>query len=181
MSHKRKNGKAARKPREVRQRSERNRRKTSWLVAAGAVVVALFALGVVLQDEKAAVASPIEFTDVKSHTEDFIGYYKSIQLTPEQELVKRKALSAIRAPCCSDNTAYTCCCPCNMAKSWWGLSHHLIANEGYGAEKVQAAVEAWIDFIGPNGFSGNACYTGGCPRPFHRNGCGGMNEDHIVF
>ena len=38
-----------------------------------------------------------------------------IELTPEQELIKKKALSKIPAPCCSDNSAYTCCCPCNMA------------------------------------------------------------------
>ena len=90
----------------------------------------------------------------------------------EYELTEdvRQALSRIPAPCCSDNSAYTCCCPCNMAKTWWGLSHHLIANEGYDADEVQAAVEEWIEFINPKGFSGNACYTGGCPRPFHRNG-----------
>ena len=95
--------------------------------------------------------------------------------------VKRRALSRIKAPCCSDNSAYTCCCPCNMAKTWWGLAHHLIADEGLGAQEVGAAVESWIDFIGPQGFSGNACYTGGCPRPFHRNGCGGMDHNRVVF
>ena len=59
-------------------------------------------------------------------------------MTPEQEAIKKTALTKIPAPCCSDNTAYTCCCPCNMAKTWWGLANHLIANEGYGAEQVQA-------------------------------------------
>lgn len=164
-----------------RKPTARRSRKMIWLVLAAGAAVALFALNALFQDEGAAVASPIEFTDVKAHTEEFMGYYETIQLTPEQELVKRKALSGIRAPCCSDNSAYTCCCPCNMAKTWWGLSHHLIADEGYGAEKVEAAVEGWIDFINPKGFSGNACYTGGCVRPFHRNGCGGMDDARVVF
>ena len=149
------------------------------VVAAGAIAV--LAAGALLREEPVAGESPFGFTDVRKHTKEFIGYYNTIQLTPQQELVKQKALSRIPAPCCSDNTAYTCCCPCNMAKTWWGLSHHLIAEKGYGAKEVQATVEGWIDFIGPKGFSGNACYTGGCARPFHRNGCGGMNEKRIVF
>jgi hypothetical protein len=68
-----------------------------------------------------------------------------------------------------------------MAKSWWGLSNHLIADGGYGAEEVRAAVEGWIEFINPEGFSGDACYTSGCPRPFHRDGCGGMDEDRVIL
>ncbi len=157
------------------------RRKASWLAAAAVAVIAVVSLGAWLQDEEGAVASPIEFRDVREHTREFIAYNRSIKLTPEQESVKKEALSAIPAPCCSDNTAYTCCCPCNMAKTWWGLASHLIANEGYGAEEVQAAVEAWIEFINPKGFTGKACYTGGCVRPFHRNGCGGMDEHNVVL
>ncbi len=172
-------GKKARK--RGRKGAASQRRKWIWIVAVAAALAVVFAMTPLLEEEKSAVASPVEFSDVRAQTKEFMGYYKTIELTPEQELVKRKALSAIRAPCCSDNSAYTCCCPCNMAKTWWGLSHHLIANEGYGPDKVQAAVEGWIDFINPKGFSGNACYTGGCVRPFHRNGCGGMDEDHVVF
>ncbi|NNE46290.1 MAG: hypothetical protein HKN37_06490, partial [Rhodothermales bacterium] len=147
--------------------------KRIWWIGALAAVMMVFAIGL-FQTDRPAVASPIEFTDVREETQKFIDYYNSIELTPEQELIKKKALSKIPAPCCSDNSAYTCCCPCNMAKSWWGLSHHLIVNEGFSADEVQAAVEGWIAFIGPKGFTGNACYTGGCVRPFHRNGCGGM-------
>ncbi|MFQ5527860.1 MAG: hypothetical protein ACE5GX_16580 [Thermoanaerobaculia bacterium] len=156
-------------------------RSLPWLAMAAGAVFAVVAIGALLQDESAAVASPIEFSDVKQQTREFIGYYNSIKLTPEQELIKRQALSKVPAPCCSDNSAYTCCCPCNMAKTWWGLSHHLIVDEGYGADGVRAAVEGWIDFINPKGFSGDACYKGGCVRPFHRNGCGGMSEKQIVF
>jgi hypothetical protein len=94
----------------------------SWVAGAAIVVVALVGLNA-LQEEKGAVASPIDFIDVKEQTKEFIAYSDSIQLTPEQELVKQEALSRIPAPCCSDNSAYTCCCPCNMAKSWWGLSN----------------------------------------------------------
>lgn len=157
------------------------RSKVQWVVVAAVAAAALVALGSLLGDKGTAVASPIEFTDVREQAKEFIGYYNSIQLTPEQQLVKRQALSRIPAPCCSDNSAYTCCCPCNMAKTWWGLTHHLIVNEGYDAEQVQAAVERWIDFINPQGFSGKACYTGGCPHPFNRDGCGGMSESEIVF
>lgn len=181
MSKKRKKGSGAGRGKKPTRAPKARRSRVQWLVVAAVAVAALVAMSSLLQDEKAAAASPIEFTDVREDTQEFIDYYNSIQLTPEQELVKRRALSRIPAPCCSDNSAYTCCCPCNMAKSWWGLSHHLIANEGYDAEKVQAAVEGWIDFIGPKGFSGKSCYTGGCTRPFHRNGCGGMNENEIVF
>ncbi len=157
------------------------RGKMRWLIGAAVAAATILGLSALSQDGGSAVASPIKFTDVQAQTREFIGYNESIKLTPEQELIKREALSRIKAPCCSDNSAYTCCCPCNMAKSWWGLAHHLIVNEGAGADEVQAAVEAWIEFINPDGFSGNACYTGGCIRPFHRNGCGGMDENHLVF
>ncbi len=93
----------------------------------------------------------------------------------------RRALSQIPAPCCSNNTALTCCCPCNMAQTWWGLAKHLIADEGYGVEEVKAAVEEWFEFINPDGFSGDVCYTGGCDRPFADNGCGGMDPQRVVF
>jgi hypothetical protein len=68
-----------------------------------------------------------------------------------------------------------------MAQTWWGLSKHLIADQGYDADQVRAAVEGWLEFINPDGFSGDSCYTGGCSRPFYRNGCGGMDEERVVF
>ena len=153
------------------------RRRQIWIASVVAALAVVVSIGALLQED----ASAVEFTDVVAQTSEFMGYYETIELTAEQELVKRQALSAIPAPCCSDNSAYTCCCPCNMAKTWWGLSHHLIADEGYGAEEVRAAVEGWIDFINPQGFSGDACYKGGCGRPFDRNGCGGMDERSVVF
>ena len=168
----------------MRQRT-RGKRRAQWLLH-GILALAIAALGlaefnasVVRADERTTPGMP--FHDVKQQTREFHAYNRSITLTAKQREVMRQALAGLPAPCCSDRTAATCCCPCNMAKSWWGLSHHLIANQGFEAEEVQAAVEAWIEFIAPSGFSGDACYTGGCGRPFARNGCGGMNDSRIAF
>lgn len=125
---------------------------------------------------------PLEFTDVRRQTLEFIEYERTIELTAEQEAIKREALSALPAPCCSDNSAYTCCCPCNSAKASWGLAAHLIADRGHDAEQVRSKVAEWFEFINPDGFSGDVCYTpGGCMRPFAANGCGGMNAEHPIF
>ena len=166
--------------------SERTPRKTarqatSWTLVVSALLMTLSGLGLTSCAESDAVAASTSFSDVRSQTLEFIGYNSSIQLTPEQEAIKKEALTALPAPCCSDNSAYTCCCPCNMAKSTWGLANHLIAEKGYGADEVQAAVQEWHEFINPAGFSGDVCYTGGCGRPFNKNGCGGMNENNVVF
>lgn len=116
----------------------------------------------------------IDFTDVPAQSEQFIEWESTIELTPEQEAIKKQALEAIPAPCCSDNTAYTCCCPCNMSKTVWGLSNWLIAEKGASADEVRTKAQEWIAAINPDGFSGDVCYTGGCGRPMHQNGCGGM-------
>lgn len=131
--------------------------------------------------DTAASSDDIVFDDVRQQTAQFIAWEKSISLTPEQEAVKKAALEALPAPCCSDNTAYTCCCPCNMSLAIWGLSNHLIAERGWNAEQVRAKVVAWIEIINPDGFSGNVCYTGGCNRPFAKNGCGGMRPGHVTW
>ena len=123
----------------------------------------------------------IKFTDVQKQTEEFIGYYHSIKLTPEQEKIKNEALSKIPAPCCSEFTQATCCCPCNLAKSVWGLSNYLIVKENYDPGKLKEAALQWIHFINRDGFDGQSCGTGRCPTPFHEGGCGGMNESHISF
>jgi len=146
-----------------------------------AAVAATLAALVAVWGRGASAASAIEFTDVREQTLQFIAYNRTIELTPEQEAVKREALEALPAPCCKDRTAHTCCCPCNMAQSWWGLAKHLIADEGYDAEQVRAAVEEWFAFINPDGFSGDSCYTGRCALPFRANGCGGMNASDVRF
>jgi nitrogen regulatory protein PII len=34
---------------------------------------------------------------------------------------------------------------------------------------------------GLKGFTGDACFKGGCARPFAQNVCGGMDKDNVVF
>jgi hypothetical protein len=96
-------------------------------------------------------------------------------LTAEEEAVKKEALSKLEAPCCDDNRMDTCCCPCNLAKTAWGLSAYLIHVKHYDATQVRTKVAEWLEFVNPNGFTGDACYTaGGCDRAISSNGCGGM-------
>jgi len=80
-----------------------------------------------------------------------------------------------------DFTAATCCCECNLARSIWGLSHFLIAEKGFGLERVRDAVNVWIQAIDPSGFPGDSCFTGGCGRPFEEGGCGGMHRRRLIF
>jgi hypothetical protein len=124
--------------------------------------------------------SDYEFYSVEEQTPLFISYYSSIKLTPEQEKVKNDALSRMPAPCCSDYSMASCCCPCNFAKSVWGLAAHLIVNEGYNADQLEDAANRWIDFAYTSGFAGDACYEGRCGVPFSEDGCGGMTEQLII-
>ncbi len=128
------------------------------------------------------------------NTQRFIDYYETITLTPEQEQIKETALRALKAPCCDDNPMSTCCCPCNLAKSVWGLSAYLIVEENYNAEQVRDAALQWLRFIhsdyyvmrelenrgvdpGRYGMSYEApCYNGYCELPHVDGGCGGMEE-----
>ncbi len=109
-----------------------------------------------------------------------ISYNKSITLSSAQQKVMDQALSAIPAPCCAKYSMATCCCPCNLAKSAWGLSKYLITERQYSAPEVKKTVLDWLSAANPAGFTGNACFTGGCNRPFAQNGCGGMNEKTLV-
>lgn len=122
----------------------------------------------------------IAFTDVKKQTEEFIGYYNSIKLTPEQEKIKEEALGSIPAPCCKEYTMATCCCPCNLAKSVWGLSNYLIAEQNYDAVRLKKTVQEWIEFIHPAGYQGDSCSSGRCGQSFANDGCGGM-KDQVVY
>lgn len=121
----------------------------------------------------------IVFRDVEDQARTFMEWERRIRLNREQEQIKKDALSAIPAPCCSDNSAYTCCCPCNMSRTIWGLANHMIARQGASAREVRAKTEEWIAYINPNGYDGKACYTGRCPRPFREDGCGGMNASQL--
>jgi hypothetical protein len=127
-----------------------------------------------------AVKRP-SFDDVKARTTEFIGWSSSIKLTPQQEKTKRQALGQIPAPCCKEYSIATCCCPCNLAKSIWGLANFAIARLGYDAEQTRALTVEWLQATNPGGYSGDSCYRGGCPKRFSANGCGGMKEDAVVF
>lgn len=60
-----------------------------------------------------------------------------------------------------------------------GLSHYLIAKHNMTAGQVNATVAEWLRVVNEDGFTGDACFTGGCGRPFHDDGCGGMRETKI--
>lgn len=110
-----------------------------------------------------------------------MGYEKSIRLTPQQQKVKQAALRSIPAPCCKEYSIATCCCPCNLAKSIWGLANYAVARLGYDTVQTKALVLDWLRATNPGGYSGDSCYRGGCPKRFSANGCGGMKEDAVVF
>ena len=130
----------------------------------------------------AATKEDFKFTDVRQHTTAFHQYERTIKLTPEQQAIYREALEGLPAPCCQDNTALTCCCPCNSARAWWGLAKHLVADLGYDAKETRAKVAEWFRYINPSGWSGTTCYTpDGCGKPFHQGGCAGMTADQLAF
>ncbi len=113
-------------------------------------------------------------------TATFISYNRSITLTAAQQKIMREALSSIPAPCCAKYSMATCCCPCNLAKSAWGLSKYLIAQRHYTAPELKKTVLQWLRVSNPGGFTGDACFKGGCNRPLAKNGCGGMNEQELI-
>jgi hypothetical protein len=126
-------------------------------------------------------ARSVKFFDAPSQAAEFIGYSRSITLTPAQQKVREKALRAMAAPCCREFPLATCCCPCNLAKSAWGLANFMIGRNGATADEVKDAVGGWLAFVNPSGFSGDACNSaGGCARRFAHNGCGGMDERNLL-
>lgn len=159
----------------------RTLRSRSGLVVLSAIVI-VGSFAIAMAGATFATSDAVVFDNVEQQTKEFMGYFESIKLSPEQEAIKKDALTQLPAPCCSDNSSYTCCCPCNMARSIWGLSHYLIAEHGYDAEQLKGKVSEWIRFINPKGFSGDVCYvSGGCFRSFEANGCGGMFKNKVVF
>ncbi|KKM24453.1 hypothetical protein LCGC14_1604940 [marine sediment metagenome] len=133
------------------------------------------------------------------NTRRFIDYYNTTTLTPEQERTMRNALLPFKAPCCDDNSIATCCCPCNLAKSVWGLSNYLIVEKNYDVDQIRESALQWLRFIhsdyyiiwelnnrgidpGIYGLSHeNACYVDECELPFVDGGCGGMGELRAVI
>lgn len=138
-------------------------------------------LAVTLAATACSTVSALEFDDVKTQTRQFIEWEQSIKLTSAQEAIKKEALGAMPAACCSDNSAYTCCCPCNLSRSTWGLTNYMIAEQNASVGEIQTKVKEWVAFVNPDGYSGDTCYRGGCNRAFHKNGCGGMKPEQLVF
>lgn len=148
------------------------------LTIAGLAAVVL--IGWTVLPSGSSFEDDLAFGTVKEQTMKFIEYQRTIQLSADQEAIKREALEAIPAPCCSDNNAYTCCCPCNLSLSVWGMAAYLITEKNADAETVRSKAQEWFKFVNPKGFSGDVCYTGGCGRPFAKNGCGGMNPARLA-
>lgn len=138
-------------------------------------------LAILVAGHSLLAAGEVVFKDAEQQSRQFIEWHRTIKLNPEQEAVKKAALDALPANCCRNSSAYTCCCQCNISRTIWGLSHYMIAKQGATAERVREKVQEWIRFTNPNGYSGQACYTGGCGRPFVQDGCGGMDAGQLVF
>jgi hypothetical protein len=146
-----------------------------WLAVTLAVLPTLAALCL----ERAAQALPAKtrLFDAPSQAAEFIGYSRSILLTPPQQKLRDQVLGSMAAPCCKAYSQATCCCPCNLANSVSGLSNYLIVREHISADRLGGTVRDWLGFTNPKGFSGDVCDTaGGCARKFSENGCGGMDE-----
>jgi hypothetical protein len=141
------------------------------------VLLLLVPSGLGSASDRSRSGDPAPQAGVAARAAEYIGYARSVRLTPEQKALRDRVLSGIPAPCCDKYSSATCCCPCNLAKTIWGLSNLLIARDSAGPEQVEKAVRAWIAAVNPRGFTGNACdSSGGCARPFSENGCGGMDE-----
>src|SRR5215470_6804111 len=113
-------------------------RFSTWIWLA--ITLGLLPLLAALLLEGAAKAAPAQkarFFDAPSQAAEFIGYNRSIDLSPAQKKLRERALSGIPAPCCEKFSAATCCCPCNLAKSVWGLSNYMIAREDANLPQIQ--------------------------------------------
>jgi hypothetical protein len=177
------------KSQRARRKAEKTRTNYLWPIGAlfGVLALSLIAYGKGALHGKASVPEStqtsgngtVKFTDAHRQAAEFISYDDAIVLSPDQKKVMDEALSSIPAPCCAEFSIATCCCPCNLAKSTWGLSKFLIAKQQAGVTAVKAAANEWLQFTNSDGYSGDACHTRGCNRPFEKNGCGGMDERHI--
>ena len=127
-----------------------------------------------------ALDGELRFADIDAQSREFMGYYYSIELTPEQEAIKKEVLEAMPAACCDNSNAYTCCCPCNLSKTVWGLSNYVLTEKAADAQQLREVVENWMKATNERGYSGDACHTGGCQRKFSDDGCGGMHDAELV-
>lgn len=158
-------------------------KRTTFAVLAALVIVTAAATACSTQASngtESAVGATIQFHDARQQATEFIAYYNAIQLTEDQERIKEAALTQIPAPCCNDYTIATCCCPCNLAKSAWGLANHLIAERGMGAPAVKEVVADWLTFANDGNLEHDACYKNRCNQPMKDAACGGMDERRVL-
>ncbi len=137
--------------------------------------VALAGTGEHMHQEKAPKSEMISRAEVLKLME----YEKFHDLTPEQEALRVAGLENIKAPCCAEYSAATCCCPCNLAKALWGFTKKMILEDQATAGQIQVEAEAWLANISVEEFTGDACFDGGCGRSMRHNGCGGMQEEDV--
>jgi len=148
---------------------------------AAALLAGLSASVLLPADRAREHATAGRFFEAPARAAEFIRDARSIRLTPAQRRLRDRVLAGIPAPCCARYPAKTCCCPCNLARSIWGLANVLIVREGAEPAAIEAAVRRWIRFVNPAGFTGDACDSaGGCTRRFSKNGCGGMDENDLA-
>lgn len=169
------------------QSRQKNRRKVKWfhclalaILLTGAFFYAVKGNVPNVESRPSPNVPPGRLAPEVGRAREFIEYNRSIALSSEQRKVLVDALSPIKAPCCSNNSMATCCCPCNLAKTIWGLSKHLIVDKGYDASQVRTAALDWLHTTNRQGYSGDACLTGHCNRAFAENGCGGMDDADLI-
>jgi len=128
----------------------------------------------------------------------FIHWWYTLVPTAMGDPRFEEALLPLVAPCCDDNTAFSCCCEsdgkaCNVIRSGKGLAAHLILDHDYSAEEIQASVSEWLHFARPDYYlaaalqerdldpesydltTAGSCYRMMCNTPMSQGGCGGMN------
>lgn len=119
-------------------------------------------------------------TGIAARSRELIGYYHSISLSPGEEAIKAEVLGSMPAPCCRGSSALTCCCPCNLSKTLWGLSNHARHEQHANAEELRGIVNDWLEETNPQGTGrGSGCYRGACEAAFDQGGCGGMKESAL--
>ncbi len=121
-----------------------------------------------------------EFEGTSDEVQTLMDHYEAIELTPEQEQIRREALGPLKAACCNNFSMATCCCECNLSRSLWGLSKYLITEKQADVAQVRSAVTQWIEVLNPSGYEGNTCNSGRCNLPFDKGGCGGMNKHRLI-
>ena len=127
----------------------------SLLLGAALVILcaAFFGTGLFANETSVDWAAG-KYTGSREEVLTLMKFYETLELTPDQEAVRLAALQPLPAACCNNFSAATCCCECNLSRSIWGLSKHLIVEHEADAEQVRTAVEAWIQVLKPDGYEG---------------------------